>query len=163
MQSKDPGALVSSVIHLLHRAGQAADELFAAEIGESDLTPRQYAVLVFLSETETASQTDIVAATGIDRSTLADIVKRLVQRGLLARRRSKTDARAYAVRLTPQGQAALRMADPAAERAGERMMRLIPAARRAELLDNLAMLVEISGAAQNDAAAAKVPSRRRGG
>ena len=38
------------------------------------------------------SQTDIVRITGIDRSTLADIVRRLVQRGYLQRKRTRTDA-----------------------------------------------------------------------
>ena len=95
MSDPNEGDLKASVLHLLHRAGQAADEIFAKEMGRSDLTPRQYAVLVVLAAHENSSQTDIVNATGIDRSTLADIVKRLVDRGLLARRRSKLDARAY--------------------------------------------------------------------
>ncbi|MFZ1102753.1 MAG: helix-turn-helix domain-containing protein, partial [Hyphomicrobiaceae bacterium] len=38
--------------------------------------------------------------TGIDRSTLADIVRRLTRKGLLQRCRTNEDARAYAVRLT---------------------------------------------------------------
>ena len=77
MSDSREGPLMNSVLHLLHRAGQAADELFAKEMEGSDLTPRQFAVLVVLAKHENASQTDIVNATGIDRSTLADIVKRL--------------------------------------------------------------------------------------
>ena len=34
-----------SALHLLHRAGQCADEVFASQIAESDMTPRQFAVL----------------------------------------------------------------------------------------------------------------------
>ena len=142
MSDKETNTLNASLVHLLHRAGQAADEKFASEIGNSDLTPRQFAVLSALAIQEIASQTEIVEATGIDRSTLADFVKRLVQRGLLARRRSRQDARAYAVRLTPTGQSALKLAAPAAERAGEHILRLLPPARRAELMANLALLVE---------------------
>lgn len=153
MSATETNALNASLVHLLHRAGQAADEKFAAEIGNSDLTPRQFAVLSALAIQEIASQTEIVEATGIDRSTLADIVKRLVQRGLLARRRSRQDARAYAVRLTPTGQSALKMAAPAAERAGEHILRLLPAARRAELMANLALLVESLQAEQPSEAA----------
>ena len=144
MTLKERNVLNDSLMHLLHRAGQAADELFADEMAGSELTPRQYAVLNALAQHETASQTEIVEMTGIDRSTLADIVKRLVQRGLLARRRSKQDARAYAVRLTPQGQALLKLADPAAERASERMLRAMPQPRREDLIKALSLLVEDS-------------------
>ena len=105
--------LMSSLLHLLHRAGQAADEYFAEEMKGSELTARQHAVLAILSNEEGASQTQIVGLTGIDRSTLADIVRRLVEQGLVARRRSKQDARAYAVRLTAAGHTALRASLPA--------------------------------------------------
>ena len=66
--------------HLLHLAGQRADNLFADQ--GSPLTPRQYVVLAMLEGGEGGSQTDIVRATGIDRSTLAVLVKRLVTVGL---------------------------------------------------------------------------------
>jgi DNA-binding MarR family transcriptional regulator len=63
-----------SALHLLHRAGQCADELFALNVGKTELTPRQYAVLAAAAASEDLSQTALVDATGIDRSTLADIV-----------------------------------------------------------------------------------------
>jgi DNA-binding MarR family transcriptional regulator len=130
-----------SMLHLLHRAGQVADEMFSEEMHGSDLTPRQFAVLRVLQRLETASQTDIVNETGIDRSTLADIVKRLVARGLIARRRSKVDARAYAVRLTAGGRDALRSAGPASERVESRLLKCLPQGRRDAFVDSLAQLV----------------------
>ena len=96
-------ALDQSISHLLHRANQVATERFSKAIGDSDLTPRQVAVLGIVATNEGVSQTGIVAASGIDRSTMADIVRRLVKRGLLARRRSKQDTRAYNVTLTAEG------------------------------------------------------------
>ena len=141
MQDHSQRRLDLSVLHLLHRAGQAADELFAAEMGGSELTPRQYAVLAALSRREAASQTDIVKETGIDRSTLADIVKRLVQKGVLVRRRAKNDARAYSVRLTPVGSAMLKQAEPVAQRVSDRLLRHIAGTRRADLVDCLANIV----------------------
>ena len=141
MAETQEGPLMSSILHLLHRAGQAADELFATEMQGSELTPRQYAVLVVLAEHENGSQTDIVNATGIDRSTLADIVKRLVDRGLLARRRSKLDARAYSVRLTAAGQSALKSAQPVAAKVEALILRTLPAAHRNALVNSLATIV----------------------
>ncbi len=105
--------LEQSPIHLLHRAGQCAGEIFLTEMGAADLTPRQYAVLVTVSLWEGLSQTELVEKTGIDRSTLADIVRRMLKKGYLQRRRTKEDARAYAVKLTDEGWNALKSADPA--------------------------------------------------
>jgi DNA-binding MarR family transcriptional regulator len=42
------------------------------------LTLRQLMVLQAVSEANAPSQTDIVVATGIDRSSIADLVKRLI-------------------------------------------------------------------------------------
>ena len=97
------GRLERSPIHLLHRAGQCAGDIFHGEMGDGDLTPRQYAVLVTVAQNEGVSQTRLVEKTGIDRSTLADIVRRMLKKGLLQRRRTKEDARAYAVKLTDEG------------------------------------------------------------
>ena len=126
---------------MLHRASQAADELFASETSGADLTPRQFAVLAALEVLESASQTQIVDATGIDRSTLADIVKRLVKRGLLNRRRSRSDARAYVVRLTPEGRSVLLATKPAARRVEERLLQQLSDMRRDELLAALEAII----------------------
>lgn len=145
MQGANGSPLADSILHLLHRAGQVADDLFAKEISDESLTPRQFAVLAVLAQRQTASQTDIVDATGIDRSTLADIVRRLVERGLLGRKRSKLDARAYDVRLTAAGQNALKSAQPAVNRIEERMLKSLPAAKRNDLVDMLGQLVQSLG------------------
>ena len=150
MPNLNSDALNESMLHLLHRAGQVADELFTEEMAGSDLTPRQFAVLLVLQRLETASQTDIVNETGIDRSTLADIVKRLVNRGLIARRRSKSDARAYAVRLTATGRDALKSAQPASERVESRILKSLPQARRDAFVDALSLLVRALGEAPAD-------------
>lgn len=133
--------LDASAIHMLHRASQAADELFANETTGADLTPRQFAVLAALEVLESASQTQIVDATGIDRSTLADIVKRLVKRGLLNRRRSRSDARAYVVRMTPEGRTVLLDTKPAARRVEERLLQQLPDDRRDDLLAALEAII----------------------
>lgn len=136
-----------SAIHLLHRAGQCAGDIFADEVSASGLTPRQFAVLAAVAENEGQSQTDLVEATGIDRSTLADIIRRMLKKGLLTRKRTRTDARAYAVRLTPQGRQALESALPGARRADARMLSALPPARQEEFLAFLATIVRAIGKA----------------
>jgi DNA-binding MarR family transcriptional regulator len=130
-----------SATHLLHRAGQCAADMFAAEVRSNGLTPRQFAILMVVAEEEGLTQTDLVERTGIDRSTLADIVARLLGRGLIHRRRAKDDARAYAIKLSPQGARALREAQPGAAAADQKLLASLPPARRQDFLDSLNLIV----------------------
>jgi MarR family transcriptional regulator, temperature-dependent positive regulator of motility len=133
--------LARSAIHLLHRAGQCAEDLFHAEIKDGELTPRQLAVLVTVARTQGLSQTGLVVRTGIDRSTLADIVRRMQRKGLLQRRRTKEDARAYAVRLTEEGRRTLRTAEPVAKRVDARILDALPVRQRGRFIDELLAIV----------------------
>src|SRR5262245_33071166 len=108
MSVEDGTALLQSPIHLLHRAGQCVGFIFSDEVHGGDLTPRQYTILAAVAREEGLSQTDLVTRTGIDRSTLADIIRRLVQKGWIQRRRTSADARVYAIRLTEEGREVLR-------------------------------------------------------
>jgi len=130
-----------SAIHLLHRAGQCAGDLFTEEVIHDGLTPRQYAVLLTVSRKEGLSQKDLVVRTGIDRSTLADIIRRMLNKGLISRRRSRKDARVYSVTLTNEGRMALRAVEPAAVQADARLLAARPPARRGEFLGSLAAIV----------------------
>lgn len=137
--------LEQSPIHLLHRAGQCAGDVFQSEMRTEDLTPRQYAVLVAVSEREGLSQTDLVDMTGIDRSTLADIIRRMLKKGLVQRRRTKEDARAYAVKLTDEGRRILNTAKPMARKVDDRILEVLPVAERERFLSDLNMIVEALG------------------
>jgi DNA-binding MarR family transcriptional regulator len=110
-------AIDRSMIHLLHRASQRASEIFAIETRDFDLTARQYAVIATVAQYEGLSQTDLVRITGIDRSTLADVVQRLLKRGLIQRMRTEADGRTYAVSLSAQGSALLDAIKPHVRRA----------------------------------------------
>ncbi len=134
--------LALSAVHLLHRAGQCAGDVFTEEMTTQSLTPRQYAVLLTVAENEGLSQTGLVERTGIDRSTLADIIRRMLKKGLVNRKRTKEDARAYAVRLTAKGQKALSQAAPAAQDADRRILNALPKTKRDEFLNSLQIIVE---------------------
>lgn len=142
------GKLERSPIHLLHRAGQCASDIFQGEMANGDLTPRQYAVLVAVSQNEGVSQTHLVEKTGVDRSTLADIVRRMLKKGLLQRRRTKEDARAYAVKLTEEGWKVLKAADPLARRVDERILGVLPGQQRERFLQDLNLIVKALGKMQ---------------
>ena len=126
-------AATESSIHLLHRASQCADELFVRATDGLSLTARQFVVLSIVAEHADPSQTLICDKTGIDRSTLADIVARLVDRGLLSRKRTRLDGRKYAVRLTDAGRKCLEQAIPAAQQVDIQLTRPLTGEQRSEL------------------------------
>ena len=132
----------SSPLELLHRACQRVDDLYLANSSEHGITPRQYAVLRTLAAQKDVSQTDISDATGIDRSTLADIVRRLVVKKLVERKRTQNDARMYAVRLTDAGRRSLSGATAAARTADSSLLGALNASEREQFLDMLGRVVE---------------------
>jgi len=144
--------------HLLHRALQRALDIYAEEFGASAITQRQFAVLAASSEREGATQADLVRITGIDRSTLADMARRMIEKGLLERERSALDARANAVRLTDVGRAALAEASPRMAAADGRLLKLIGGGgRRSAFVSLLQDLVKKADHAAEKPAKAKTP------
>ncbi len=158
-------SLMGSALHLLHRAGQRADELFSATMGDNELTPRQFAVLKAVARMENPSQTALVQDTGIDRSTIADIVRRLIKKGLLQRRRTSHDARMYAVKLTAAGRELLEAAEPAARTTEEKLLSVLPAQQRNAMMEALSTIVTVLDSAvnghTNGNGAAPAPKGRR--
>lgn len=134
-------ALDDSPSHLLHRVLQIALDIYGAELGEGALSQRQYAVLSALDGREGLTQADLVKTTGIDRSTLADLVARLAGKGLLARERSSSDGRANRVQLTEAGRAALAEAAPKVAAADAKILELLSPPKRDSFLKLLRKLV----------------------
>ena len=123
--------------HLLHRAQQMAADLHVAAFGSTGLTQRQVAVLAVLGAHDGISQTDLVTKTGIDRSTLAEMVARMEAKGLMVRVKSATDSRANAVSLTPSGAEALVDALPKLADIDKGVLAFLPASRRETLIELL--------------------------
>lgn len=139
---KPSNVIDRSPIRLLHRASQGVTELFVVEIGDNDLTQRQLTVLITVAHNENRNQAELVNLTGIDRSTLADIVKRMQRKGLLRRRRTNQDARAYAVKLTAEGRQLVQMAEPLGKRIDACVLEALPARRRDEFVEALQLIVD---------------------
>lgn len=159
-KSKKPASgafrLSQSSSHLLHRAEQFAADRFA-QLANDSVTLRQFAVLAAIAEQPGLSQSDLVRATGIDRSTLADMMNRLAKRGLVARSASSSDARAYAVRLSTAGSALLNTTASHARAADAAVLELLPRAQRKGFLKTLAQLAELAAEAGDEPA----PTGRR--
>nr|WP_316629979.1 MarR family transcriptional regulator [uncultured Brevundimonas sp.] len=158
--AKRVGPLGTSPSHLMHRALQLALDIYSEETGPDGLTQRQFAVLEAVSLKAGLTQTELVHMTGIDRSTLADLVTRMTAKGLLERERSTLDARAKAVRLSTEGAERLEAARPLVEAADKRIMGLLPKGQRESFLAQLAELAAAADAAP-DAAKAEAKAAKK--
>ncbi|RIJ17594.1 MarR family winged helix-turn-helix transcriptional regulator [Henriciella mobilis] len=132
--------LSASPSHLLHRAQQSAVNLSSSALAEQGLTLRQFAVLAALASEEGQSQSRLVDKTGIDRSTLADMVGRMERAGYIKRTDSKEDRRAKTVSLLAKGRKAYEAALPAVEAADKQVLDMIRANRRVGFLASLASI-----------------------
>lgn len=135
-------ALDGSVSHLIHRAEQCSTDLFGSVAANGLLTPRQFAILDTIKDNPGISQTGLVSLTGIDRSTLADIVRRLLERDLVQRERTEKDARAYSVKLTRKGISALKKMQPHAASVDREILAALPKENRGLFVKLLSQMVE---------------------
>jgi len=164
--SKDAKPFARSFSHLLKRAVQYSVHRYMEEVGKSGLTHRQFTVLSAVDVHDGKSQTELVRITGIDRSTLADLVARLMAQGYVQRRRTKEDARTNSVRLTPIGKKMLKTAQSGADDVDKNLLANFPATDRKTVLDCLTVLAgemdRVDVAEEPTKPQAKVKLRRRG-
>ena len=154
--------LSESPSHLLRRCSQFFGDLYAHEAGSQELTKQQFTLLAALEHNDGASQTALVEITGIDRSTLAEMVRRMLEKGLLSRERTEEDQRANSVAISPQGRKALRAARTASERAEKALLESLPLGERQRLIKLLSQVAIAAEAyAENGHPAPKSRGRRK--
>ncbi|WP_275467037.1 MarR family winged helix-turn-helix transcriptional regulator [Streptomyces noursei] len=88
--------------HLARRLQQAHTLLWTTIVSE-DVTSPQFAVLNTLVDEDGLDQRTVGERVGLDRSTIAEVVRRLVARELIEKTRDAEDARRSVLRLTAQG------------------------------------------------------------
>lgn len=116
--------LDQAVFHLMRRAMQEHSANWQARLPH--LTKPQYAVLNAIRENPGIEQAALGQRAAIDKATLASLLVRMEQRGLITRTVDRTDRRRRLLELTAAGRAELRAVTPVAD------------AVDAELLDRLA-------------------------
>ncbi|MDW6064582.1 MarR family winged helix-turn-helix transcriptional regulator [Streptomyces sp. FXJ1.4098] len=104
-----PASLTAAPGYQVRRLYQAYLVAWAREV-DPVLTGPQFAVLQTVEANPGRDQRSMAAAVSLDTSTMADVARRLANRGLLARRTSPTDARRKLLYLTDAGHEALRKA-----------------------------------------------------
>jgi len=163
-QRKANGAfdLAEAPSFLIRRCQQHFGDLYAREAATTDLTKQQFMVLAALEHNDGVSQTALVEITGIDRSTLAEMVRRMLEKELISRERTEEDARANAVAITLSGRKALRAARNAADRAEKALLEPLPPAERSRFVRSLAQIANAhEGFAPNGAQKPHGRARKR--
>ncbi len=151
-------SLKKSPGHLLRRAQQYSHDLYSKDVGSSGPTPRQFEVLHVVAQNAGLSQTDLVRHTGIDRSTLADMIARMMKKGLLSRKRTKEDARANAVSITASGRRILKSAESKVNKSDKAVLAALPKTQQAAFMKALTAYAD---ALDKMDASAAAPTKRK--
>ncbi|TSH98690.1 MarR family transcriptional regulator [Verticiella sediminum] len=89
----------------LRKAQEASFAAFKRLVGGIDIRVGHFATLMLIGENPGINQTTLGRAVGRDKSSLTPILDDLVERGLVARKRSVQDRRRYGLTLTEEGEA----------------------------------------------------------
>jgi len=123
----------------LHRITAA---IFDEETASFGLTGLQYGILNVIAVEPGIDQISVCNALGVDRSTLAGVVDRLEDKGLVARRAGIADRRSNALHLTRAGKRILGEIEASARKAERRAFDALSATEQTQFERLLARLVE---------------------
>jgi DNA-binding MarR family transcriptional regulator len=88
---------------LFRRLNSLSNTLFLKDSGQSTLTAMQAGILLTIYQEETISLRELARRMYVDRSTMQEVVNRLVNRKLINRRVPENDRRTYELSLTAKG------------------------------------------------------------
>ncbi|WP_282026668.1 MarR family winged helix-turn-helix transcriptional regulator [Limimaricola cinnabarinus] len=99
----DFGLLQNFVGHYLRLAYEASYDDFAKRLGEDQLKPGYFSMLVIIRNNSGITQRELGESIGRDKSSVAKALRNLEDRGLIYRERVENDRRNYASYLTDKG------------------------------------------------------------
>lgn len=103
---------------MIRRAQQRHNALWQ-EVVSKRVSSVQYAALPTLQHSPGLSQNELGAALDLDRSTIADLVSRMVTRGVISREQDAADRRRNVLHLTPTGATEVDALRPGVERVNQ--------------------------------------------
>ncbi|AXF02649.1 MULTISPECIES: MarR family winged helix-turn-helix transcriptional regulator [Paraburkholderia] len=110
----NPEALSKFTGSLVRRAQQRHVAVWLSEVS-AEVTSVQYAALEILHKTPGVNQRQLGDELDVDRSTIADLVARMVRNGLIERSDDPVDKRSYVLFLTADGKKQLATLRPRVE------------------------------------------------
>jgi MarR family transcriptional regulator, lower aerobic nicotinate degradation pathway regulator len=127
--------------HLLRRAHQISDAIFAIELQKFDLTPLQIGTVIAIQQNpliEAARLSDILA---IDGATLSGVLHRLELKKLIYRRSSESDKRLKLISLTVKGEKLFHRAEASVDKVQASILTPLDADERRVFMQLLFKLV----------------------
>ncbi|MDA0241436.1 MAG: MarR family winged helix-turn-helix transcriptional regulator [Proteobacteria bacterium] len=134
--------LEDQVGHLLRRAHQRHTAIFQANIADQQLTPLQFAALMKLADVGEASQNHLGRLTAMDAATMQGVIKRLIARGLIARRPDPDDRRRLLLTLTEDGRILVDVATARGHRISDETLEPLSPSERQTFLKLLLRLTD---------------------
>jgi DNA-binding MarR family transcriptional regulator len=127
--------------HLIRRVQQVHEWLWNAEVSR-EVTSPQFAVLYALRAQQDIDQRTLGERVSLDRSTTAEVLKRLTARGLVRRIRDTSDGRRNRLHLTSAGLRTVDRLTPRAVRMNGILVSVLNECEQAELLRMLNLVVD---------------------
>ncbi|RQU79358.1 MarR family transcriptional regulator [Burkholderia cenocepacia] len=128
--------------YLVRRLNQIHYAMFQEECGHENITPVQYGILTALSLRPGIDQTEVGMELGLDRTTTADVIKRLEEKGLARRRVNPDDRRSRQAFITPEGLKIMKRLYGGMVAASDRMLESLQPADRKKFVELLKVVVD---------------------
>ena len=131
--------------YLFWKAFHAWQRTMRASLDPLGITQVQYSILAtasyLASASDAVSQQDVANQLSMDKMMVSSVVKTLETRGLIQRKPSKTDGRAFRLEVTRQARELLMLATPAAESVDEAFFGALAKSERATLVGFLGRIL----------------------
>jgi DNA-binding MarR family transcriptional regulator len=138
--------LESFVGFLLRCASNIADAAYYKHIGSAEFTPRQFAVLLSLRNGGPMTQAALATLTRMDKSTINEMVPRMLKRNLISKSNSPHDKRAIHLSITAHGLATLKELLPPTIQSQDVILTSLPKEYRRIFKHCLEMIIEANEA-----------------
>jgi DNA-binding MarR family transcriptional regulator len=146
---------------LLRRAWYGMNQAFRRRIAHLGITPDQFTVMRTLLENEGITQRELTEFMSSDPNTVASLLERMEQAGLVERQAHEKDRRANRLRLKRSGILKYEAAREVAVALQTEILDSIPARFREQFLENLAKVADACRVAAGKESRSVGASRRR--
>lgn len=131
--------------HLIRRAHQAHDAIFAELTAGYDVTSPQMAALTAIHWNPGIDLSSLAEFVGYDMATIGSLVNRLVAKRLVSRRVGQQDRRTRQLTLSMRGEAFLKLVLRQASQVEPELLAVLSNQERRTLMDLLYRVVEAAG------------------
>ena len=131
------------IIAALRQIAQAIDTYSRQLLTEHGLSSPQIGTLRALAKRGQATPTDLADALHLSPQTMAGILQRLEQRGLIQRERDTADRRSFLVQMTPEGKQAEAKAPPLLRDEFTQQLESLPAWEQSMMLATLQRIAQM--------------------